>query len=479
MTVTFVYTNDMHGVFRGSDESAFMKLKPAQGLLRISTLIKRVKSENPNTIALDAGDALHGTPMMYVFRGEPVAELMNAAGYDIITLGNHDFEWKMQVASERVARAKQDVVVSNAVFPPGYDFSAVKPYVIREIGGVKVAIAGLFTDETLKFIWPGYIQGLEIEPAEKALERLYPDMLREADYIVLLSHLGTANDLQIATSSTGADLILGGHSHNVIFPPIQIGKTYIMNSGAYGLNLGRVDVDFAPGDDGRMKPVGVRASMIPADESVTEDPELVPVYEQYRTMLADVMSLKVAESWAIAGDKKRTGDRAADLLREATGADIAFIGAGQISGEMGVGPVAVKDFYKVMTSYSRQNIVLGKLSGAQIADLIERSANGTKAANGIYFSGIKYEISSDAAGKSIVSITVNGNPLDSNAGYLVASTGNFIMERTDLLSADPGGVADTGETLRDVVMKQLGIGGGGNYASGKIGKTASPPDEAN
>jgi 2',3'-cyclic-nucleotide 2'-phosphodiesterase (5'-nucleotidase family) len=463
VTVTFLYTNDLHGVIRGSDESSALKLKPGQGLLRISTVIRNVRKENPNTIVMDGGDLLHGTPMMYVNHGEPMTELLNAAGYDIITLGNHDFEWKCAATVEHIKRGKQEVVVSNAVFPPEYDFSDVKPYALREVGGVRIAIAGLLTEDTYKFIWPGYIQGLKIESPEKAMNDMNPELRKNADYVVLLSHLGTMMDLQLASVSD-IDLILGGHSHDVVYPPIRINKTSIINTGSHGSYLGRVDVDFAPIEAGGMKPVDMRSSLIPIDDNIDEDADLLPIYEKYKEAIDHVLSRKVADSWfvkepcGVSEAKPDAGDRIADLLRDATGADIAVISAGLINGKMKEGPVFVYDFYSLMPAYSRQNIVLEKMSGARINGLIERSVNGGKRTRSLFFSGLTFDVSNDVAdAKRLGKVSVNGKPLDAGGSYLVASTGSFLMDWTDMLSDDYAGNVDTSETLRDIVMRQLAI----------------------
>lgn len=425
-------------------------------------MIKKVRNENPDTLALDAGDVLHGTPMMYVFRGEPMTDLINAAGYDIRTLGNHDFEWRIPNLAEHIRASRQEFVESNIVFPPGYDFSNVKPYVIREIGGVRIAVLGVETADVLKYVWPGYIEGVKIETPEEAMERLLPEIRKNADYIVLLSHLGTGRDLQLAFSDPGIDIILGGHSHEPVYPPLRVGKTLIINTGCYGANLGRVDVDFAPDADGVMMPAAVRSSLMPITENIQEDTALLPIYDRYQKVMKRVLTRKVADSWFVGanGDatkaKPGSGDRIAELLRDATGADIAVVGSVLINGEMNDGPVYASDIFNLLRSYSRQNVLLFHLTGAQLSTLIVNSLNSDRNPPQLFFSGMTFDVNREAsAGNRIGNVAVEGQPLDDNESYLIAATGNFVMDWTDLLRSGAGGIVDTSETLRDVIAKQL------------------------
>lgn len=466
VTITFLFTNDLHGIARGADGPEWLKLGPTQGLLRIATMIDAVRAENPNTIVMDTGDLLHGTPMMYINKGEPMAALMNAAGYDVRTLGNHDFEWGLAAAAGHVRHSNQDFVVANMKFPDGYDFGKVRPYVVREAAGVKIAFTGLMTHEVFDFVWPEYLKGVEVTEPASALAELMPEMRREADFVVALSHLGASSDRKLALAAPGADLIIGGHSHNVVFPPAEVGKAKLVNTGSHGRNLGRIDVDFARDAEGRMRPVEFRAKMMPVDDSVGESPELAAIYDGYKAKIDLELGREVAQSWATAGMAEAaaaaTATReiptewpvVAKMLNDYTGADAAVVDRNLLGlpGGGATGPVRVVDLYAVMRAYSRQNVIVAKLSGAQLQSIADRAAAGDDQAAKLLFSGLSYETVPNESGMANAQyVTIGGKPLDPAGEYTIAATGSIFMDTI----TDYESLADPGVTLRDAVAEQL------------------------
>jgi 5'-nucleotidase len=251
--VTILHTNDLHSQIDplpANDRNA-----GKGGVARMATLVKRIRKENPNTLLVFAGDAFQGTPYFNLYGGEVEFKSMSAIGYDIITLGNHDFDNGIQGLAKVMPYAKFEIVSAN------YDLSGtaigkyVKPYVVRELNGVRVGVFGLGIKlEGLNP--PETFAGMKyLEPVEAA--RSTVKLLREKErcsMVVCCSHLGyypnpkrdEVGDTQVVAQVDGIDFIASGHTHTFMEKPVLARQpsgreTVIFQVGKSGIYLGRVD----------------------------------------------------------------------------------------------------------------------------------------------------------------------------------------------------------------------------------------------
>ena len=142
-TLTILHTNDIHGHitnWRGWEGD--LAGRTLGGFDRLATAVKRARSESDNLLLLDAGDAIGDTLVAGSTEGKAVVELMNALRYDALTLGNHEPDFGMDVLRQRIGEAQFHVVAANVVDSRSKRLFT-KPYVVRSVGGVKVAILGI------------------------------------------------------------------------------------------------------------------------------------------------------------------------------------------------------------------------------------------------------------------------------------------------------------------------------------------------
>jgi len=233
---------------------------PLQGLggaARRATLIENIRSEHPNVLLLDSGDIFQGTPYFNFFRGEVEFRAMSAMSYDVATIGNHDFDNGVGGLVEMMPHASFEFVSAN------YDVSGsplephVRPWVIREVGGVKIGIFGLgiaFDGLVLDSLHQGVGHTDPFVAARRAVAEL---RARGSALVICLSHLGyryggnQPSDTGLAQAVEGVDLILGGHSHTFMDEPdvyrhASGGRTVVNQVGWGGVRLGRVDVLMGP-----------------------------------------------------------------------------------------------------------------------------------------------------------------------------------------------------------------------------------------
>ncbi len=258
--ITLLHTNDVHSRLEPfpDDDPQYAGLG---GAARRAALVKRVRRENPNTLLLDAGDAFQGTPYYTVYRGEADYQVMSAIGYDVVTLGNHEFDSGLEALARALNFAKFDVVCANYDFRETLLRDRIKPYVVRELAGVRIGIFGLGI--ALEGLVPErHRVGVRYrDPIATA--RAMVRTLREREdalLVVCLSHLGLyeeserermapplIGDREVARAVEGIDVILGGHTHTFMKEPELVrrpsgGATLIFQVGFGGIVLGRLDL---------------------------------------------------------------------------------------------------------------------------------------------------------------------------------------------------------------------------------------------
>ena len=260
--ITILHTNDTHSQI---DPVAPNDAQNAGkgGVARRATLVKRIRKENPNTLLVDAGDVMQGTPYFNFYKGEVEYKAMSAIGYDAGTLGNHEFDNGVDALAAAMKFATFDLVSSN------YDVKGtalepfVKPYVVKNVAGIRVGLFGLGISPAA-LITPENFKGVTFnDPVITA--RNIVKVLRDeqrCNLVVCMSHLGyydstnnrrnSVGDSQVAAQVDGIDFIAGGHTHTFMKEPVKQkqpcgAETLIFQVGKSGINLGRVDFTFREG----------------------------------------------------------------------------------------------------------------------------------------------------------------------------------------------------------------------------------------
>jgi len=254
--ITILHTNDTH--------SQIDPLPPNDrnagkgGVARRGTLVKRVRKENPNTLLVDAGDVLQGTPYFNFYKGEVEYKAMSAIGYDAGTLGNHEFDNGVEALAAALKFANFDIVSANYDVKGTALEDRVKRYVVKTVGGIRVGLFGLGISPTA-LITPANFKGVTfLDPLSAARDVV--KKLREEErcsLVVCMSHLGYHEDGKqgnsfLASQVDGIDYIASGHTHIFMEQPVTAtqpcgAKTLIFEVGKSGIYVGRVDFTFRTG----------------------------------------------------------------------------------------------------------------------------------------------------------------------------------------------------------------------------------------
>ena len=251
--ITILHTNDVHSHIEpfSKDDPKFAN---QGGVARRLTLINQVRSENPNTLLLDAGDIFQGTPYFNFYGGELEFKLMSMLKYDAATLGNHDFDNGIDGLYAQLPHADFQLLTAN------YDFSNTvmnghtKPYSVFVKDGVRIGVFGLGIQldglvNKRMFKETKYLDPIEIATDITATLRNQ----ERCDLVICLSHLGyeysnkeRISDLILAKNTSGIDLIIGGHTHTFLDKPTIVQNkdeafVLVNQVGWGGVNLGRID----------------------------------------------------------------------------------------------------------------------------------------------------------------------------------------------------------------------------------------------
>jgi 2',3'-cyclic-nucleotide 2'-phosphodiesterase (5'-nucleotidase family) len=428
-TVVIVHTNDFHGNLVAAIDA---NKNSIAGASREATIINSVRSVfgEDHVLLVDAGDAIQGATVANLFQGKSVTDVYNAMGYDVATLGNHEWDYGQEVLKQRIAEAKFDYVNSNLT---GTNLGW-KTSVIKNIAGINIGLFGLITSDYPIIVTPSSQTNVTVEdPIASAKTEVADLKAQGAQYVVALSHCGFENggaplDPAIAAGAPGINLIIGGHSHTVLKTAVMVGKTMITQTGTAGAYVGKEVIDFTT-YHGKVTGQSVAYELVPTVTSVVEDPAIKAIVDGYNNQLTAKLSVVIGKALvALNGERadvrtKETnlGNYVTDWMRISSGADIAIFGGGSIRVSVPAGDVTVGNIYAVLPFDNFLEVL--EIKGSTLKAALENSVSAYPAQLGgfLQVSGFSFSFDpSKSKGSRVVSITKDGKPVDMDATYKLA-----------------------------------------------------------
>nr|WP_167320569.1 bifunctional metallophosphatase/5'-nucleotidase [Trichlorobacter lovleyi] len=447
------------------------------GFARIKTVLDRMRASEPDLLLLHGGDALQGTLYFTLFNGGLEFDFLNLLGLDAMTFGNHEFDRGTAPIPGWIKRSRFPWLSANI------DFSAepaiaplVKPYLIKTVAGEKVAIIGVTTETTPQTTHD--VGRVRFNDAVASTRRQVAALTAQGiNKIILLSHLGYQQDLQLASQVAGVDLIIGGHSHSLLGDTTRLAVVGLVPDGAYptelaaldgrpvlvaqawqwGHLLGRLNVQFdragvVSGYSAKQViPVGERfsrdgTSVSPESSQyqaivnvlaqsgtaqiVAEDPAVLAALAPYQRQLAQFHTAVVARA---VEDLKRgvnsgPGPLVADaMLGALPNAQVALLNYGGVRKSLLSGMISEGDLLEVMPF--ADTLVLIDLNGSELQAALEGNIDFLIAKYGLkqpvmpYVAGIRFNVQLSAPrGSRVTALTVrdsrgNFQPVEPAALY--------------------------------------------------------------
>ena len=381
--IYIVFTSDVHCGFE--DNLTWPSLK---------AYVNSLKKEHNDVLLVDCGDYLQGGTYGTLSKGQYVVDLMNQMGYDIITIGNHEFDYGVDRLAEMMKQLDAEIILSNVKYSGNREniFKDTPEYAIRELNGVKVGFVGILTpltptsstpsyfEEDGKLVYDFYSGDNGQELYDKVQEVVDEVRKQGAKYVVALSHMGSSAKVDAFTSiamianTEGIDVVFDGHSHSIITEdkyPNKKGEDVIMCSAGTKLqDVGTLIID----TEGNM------TTML-MSEYADKDQDTINKLQEIDEKLNVLLSEKVAESdfdLAITDEEgirmARTrevnlGDLFADAFRYATNAQIGFVNGGGVRATIKAGEITYGDLLEA--SPFQNTLGSAYATGQQILDFLE------------------------------------------------------------------------------------------------------------
>lgn len=421
--ITILHTNDMHARAVASS--------PEMGFAKVKGIFNQYRSQNPDTLTLDAGDAVHGTPFATLVRGESVVKVMNEMGYDAMVPGNHEFNYGWNRLVELSQMLKFPMLSSNVKKSDGTDL--FKPYTIKEVDGVKIGIIGFSTPETSYKTSPKNVEGLTFaDPAVEA-KKIVDELKGKADVIVAVGHLGEDKSsidtsLKLVKEVPGIDVFIDGHSHTVLEHGLNAdNNTLIASAGEYTKYVGVVDLWV---DGGKVVKKEAKLVDEKAAADIKPDEKVASLVASIQKEQEPILKEKVGETPVkLEGSRElaRTsetnlGDLLADAMRDVSQSDIAMTNGGGIRASIEAGTITKGDIVTVLP-FGNQIVQL-KVTGEDIVAALENGVSDYPESKGGFpqVSGVSFKIDkSKPKGSRVHSVMVGGKALDPKATYTLAT----------------------------------------------------------
>ena len=377
--VTIVQMNDTHAYFDLHQEMFWQGdhavYRLAGGYARIATIVNQIRAESEgNCLFCDSGDTLHGTYPAIATQGRAMIPILNSLRIDAMT-AHWEFAFGPPTFSNRVDELNYPMLANNIFFKSTKKL-VYKPYIIKEVGGVKIGLIGIASNIIDKTMPPSFSEGIYFTLGKDELPPII-DLLRikeKVDLIVLISHLGFAQDMKLLSEVEGVDVCLSGHTHNQLYKPVLSGKTIVIQSGCHGSFLGRLDVEIL---DGQV--VGYQHQLIEVTSTTQPDPIVDELVKQALALYKNELAEVVGETFT-ALNRGTTMETTMDnlllqVLLESTGSQLAFSNGWRYGAPIVPGDITLNDLYNIIPMNPPVSTI--EISGEEIWEMLEDNLERT------------------------------------------------------------------------------------------------------
>ena len=453
---TVIYTNDNHGKF-------WRNRHGEMGMAARKTLIDRIRKEvdskGGKVLVLSMGNVNTGVPESDLQHAKPDFIGMNMIGYDAMALGNHEFDNPLNVLLEQERWADFPFLAAN-IFYKKNDMLLFRPYIMKNLNGIRVAILGLTTEDAETLFMKGNVKDIYFTNAVNAAKGWIHKLKYEekADVVIALTHIShylnalyganAPDDETLAKDVDGIDIIVGGHSRNKLEKPDIRNSTYILQAWEWGGYVGRADFEYyyVDNSDGRgnrggvlkmvkyqLIPVNVKRQVlvdgqtewVSIEPEIPEDPDVLKVLKVYEDEASTLLMRTVGKlDRAMPGDRQTVRNRPAAIgaliaraQMEITKADLGVVNADQIRTGLPAGNITEKDILRVQPFDNMVCFV--EMSGMELRHFVEDVATIKPGNAGFahFSNNVRLTIS---GGDKLTRLEINGKPVQRDKIYRLA-----------------------------------------------------------
>ena len=333
---TILHSNDMHGDFLAEVQGKGGKL--IGGLALLSGYINKVRQEEENVLYVISGDIVQGSLIDAEYKGISTMEIMNYLAPDVVSLGNHEFDYGLPHLLFLEKMANFPIVNAN-LYIRKYNKRLMQPYIILNQAGFDILFTGILTEKVMDSLKQDSLISSFVTLQEASLEvgkitNVYKN--DDIDLTILLTHIGFESDIELAKMlrpEWGIDIIIGGHSHTILDKPRVVNNVLIVQAGVGSDQIGRFDIVV---DDDTNSIVEYKWQLIPIDEDLAEPDQRLQDYivkfqseidRKYNTVICK-LAIKLTHPQR--EQETSLGNLVADAFGEVAACDVVLVGSGSI-----------------------------------------------------------------------------------------------------------------------------------------------------
>ena len=465
--IQLLHTSDIHSQWDNSGSPVGLG-----GIARLKTLSDQLRGQNENTLMLDSGDWTEGSIFFTLKSGESSHQIMEALNYDAIVLGNHEWligpndlyqAFKGSGSKLPVLGANIDMKRLSGDIKLG-DF--IKPYIIKNVGGKKIAILGL---STFEIIYDAFFEPVELQSAAKIGARIakYLKEEQKVDVVIALTHIGVQSDRVLAEISPHIDLILGGHTHVLFSEPLYVENKPIIHIGKWGWYLGQYEIEID--DNNKVKLSKHKIHQI--DSSIKEDLKIQGMVSGMQKLLEQKMGPIFSDKSVFSKVnlnlnheiiENALGNWTVDAYRESIQADLAIDNANYASRPLYAGYSNTVDLFNMLPhTYSQSSDKTWTVKSFQVNGFILKLLSNLMfaAGSGLKVSNATIQLDLDESVAPIKKFKIGNREISPLKTYTVAGTDGVLqaLGMLRLFGFDLGvkNIKDSGQEAWRVVANKL------------------------
>ncbi len=376
MKLNILFINDVHGYLAPHPELFYDAtgevVETVGGYAHIAGLVDSVRKENPNTLLFDGGDTLHGTKPLVDSKGEAIIPILNALKIDAL-VGHWDFGYGPERLQQIIEKLIFPLLGCNVYTEDGSNF--LQPTAILEKGGLKIGVIGICAMIVDKVMPEKMSEGLKftsgLNEIPKYIKKLKAD---GADMIVLLSHNGFPQDVELLKKTDGIDICLSAHTHNRIYKAIEVNGARIVQCGCHGAFVGKFTIDY---EDREIKKCDYE--LLKVNSSLPKNTEIDQLVEGILEPYQEIRTNFLGRTDEILHRYDTTNSTMDNLLLRAiahvTDTEIAFSNGWRYGSPIPVGNITENDLYNIVPMNPPVSTV--ELTGTEIKEMLEENLERT------------------------------------------------------------------------------------------------------
>jgi 2',3'-cyclic-nucleotide 2'-phosphodiesterase (5'-nucleotidase family) len=352
--LTILHSNDLHAHLLPDDHGM-------GGFAYLATAVREERAHSAASLYLNAGDLVQGTPVSTLYQGLPIYEIANRLGFDVSTLGNHEFDYGWRRIQDFVKVAKFPIVSANVV-NDSREFLAGKPYVIKTVGGIRVAVIGVLLGDLVgNLATPDKVGPWKVLPVVETVRKYAAELRDKSDIIVVLGHIHDSEADEILKQISDVSIAIVGHSHREYAKLHNFDGHVGALVTSYGVELGRLDLQV---DVTAHKLKSVEWKVIPVDsKKLTPDPQVAREVADWEAKVSKIVDVPIGEA------KRRFEKRDLQILieramAEETGSDLAWVNLGNVRDVIPSGTILARAVWNILPFDNA--VVIGKFKGSQL-----------------------------------------------------------------------------------------------------------------